>query len=121
MIAFISYLELYHHFRKSLRNGKWKKLSMLEKAQYIATLSCARIKGRIVSPKILSIALSIIEKLRSNPFLEILRKGVMKEREMLEACERRGVFSWCPALRDWLRDPYYALWLGLNDHPNYPF
>jgi len=32
--------------------------------------------------------------------------------EMLERGEEKGVFSWAPRLKDWLKDPSYVFWLG---------
>jgi hypothetical protein len=108
-----SYTELLNLFRKGLRNGSWRRLDRLEKAFYRATLWYAKVKGEILSSRIISMLLGIAEKLRETLSVRIFRVGLDRAEKMAEALEA-GVYNWCPSLRVWLREPSYVFWLGLD-------
>jgi len=108
-------------FRKGLRNLNWFRLSKLERALYWATLLYAKIKRKIVNSTLVSKIMEIIEKLRETPRILMLKLGFSRIEQSLEIYEENNVFSWCPKLKEWLSDPNYILWLGLNEmyNPNY--
>jgi hypothetical protein len=47
MQMIFTYKELFRSFRKGQRNGNWRKLSILEKALYKASLWYSRVQGVI--------------------------------------------------------------------------
>lgn len=117
----IKYSTLLMWFRKGLRNLNWFRLSKLERALYWATLLYAKIKRKIVNSTLVSKIMEIIEKLRETPRILMLKLGFSRIEQSLEIYEENNVFSWCPKLKEWLSDPNYILWLGLNEmyNPNY--
>ncbi len=110
----IPHTELFSVFRKGLRNGNWYRLDNWEKAFYKATMLYAKLKNRVMNPKVVSIILKIIEKLKETPYLRALKNGLEKAKAMFSFCETNGVFGWCPRLREWLKTPAYIIWLGFN-------
>ena len=44
--------------------------------------------------------------------MRILKRGFEKAIEILNKSEERGVFTWAPQLKYWLKDPDYIFWLG---------
>ena len=114
----IRYEDLLNAFKKGLRNGNWRKLSRLEKALYRVTLVYAKIKRKIVNSNLVREILKILEKLRSSLASKVFNVGLERVRELLTLYERKGVFKWCPQLREWLLDPSYILWLGVNQYNN---
>ena len=47
-----TYNDLLASFRKGLRNGNWRKLSILEKALYRASLGDSSVQGAIIKAKV---------------------------------------------------------------------
>ncbi|MBE0517085.1 MAG: hypothetical protein IBX41_06820 [Methanophagales archaeon] len=107
------YAELLCHFRKSLRNGNWHRLSYLEKGLYRAILCYTKVKGEIVNAKLRAMVLRIVEKLRETPRLRILKAGQEKAKRILSTYMEKDVFDWCPELKGWLENPDYIFWLGI--------
>ena len=54
----------------------------------------------------------LVEKLRETKGVRIFKRGFEKAGELVEGCEKNGVFVWAPSLRNWLKDPDYIFWLG---------
>ena len=108
-----SYTELLSLFHKGLRNGSWRRLDRLEKDFYRATLWYAKVKGEISSSKLTTMLLSIAEKLRETLNIKIYRVGLERAGRLAEALEA-GALTWCPNLKNWLKQPNYVFWLGLT-------
>lgn len=49
-------------FRKGFRNGNWRKLDYVDKALYMASLSLAKKRGRLVDSKLVLMFRSIVGK-----------------------------------------------------------
>ncbi len=110
----MKYAELLSYFRKGLRNGNWHRLSHRKKGLYRAVLVYTKLRGEIVNSRIAVIVLSIVEKLSETRGLRILKVGLEEAKRMLRTYGEKGVFNWCPELRDWLENPDYVFWLGLS-------
>jgi len=108
----ITYEELKAIFRKSLRNGNWRHLNLLDKALYRASLWYAKHRGSIVNAALVKKLLALVEKLKETKGMKIFKRGLKKAVEMLEKYEENGIFVWAPQLKHWLKDPDYIFWLG---------
>ena len=112
----LTYESLLAGFRRGIRNGNWKRLSVFERALLLASLSYAKIRKRIVSGHLSMRLAEILEKLKETPAMRVFRRGLEKACELLMYSERRRLFSWAPSLKEWLKDPNYIFWLGTVCH-----
>jgi hypothetical protein len=112
-LKFFTYSELVGWMRRGLRNGGWKKLTSIEKAYFRVAILYTKIWGKIVSSLVVDILLTIIEKLKTTPTIQILQVGEAKAEKMLS--QSSEVFEWCPRFRVWLLDRTYRFWLGLTE------
>jgi hypothetical protein len=120
MMVSLSYEELRDKLKKGIRKGNWRKLTRTEKALYRAAMAYtrpnARIKGKtardIVNDLIVKKLLALIKKLQETRGMRIFKRGYEKAVALLQSGEERGVFTWAPSLRSWLKDPDYIFWLG---------
>ena len=110
-MAALNYAELQSCWRKGLRRGNLRKLSLLENGFYRAAMWYAKVKEKIVNERVVAMLEDIIEKLVETVKDRIFRVGLAIADEMQRGCEK--VFAWAPRLRDWLKDPDYIFWLGL--------
>lgn len=83
-------------FRKSLRNGNWRKLDPLDKALYRASLWYAKYHGNIVNVALVEKLSALVEKLKETKGVRIFKRGFEKACELLESEEGEGVFRWAP-------------------------
>jgi len=100
--------------KKGFRNGSWRKLSILDRSFFRASICYAKLKGMIVSRKLLAELGSIIRELTSTLGMSIFRSGLLTARSMLAIFEEERVFNWASEVKDWLEDPNFIFWLGLN-------
>ena len=91
----------------------------MEKAIFKAALAYSRLKSKIVNLTVLKILLDLIGKLVPSLLYLPLQRGLELAHRMSRFYEEKGVFRWCPRLRDWLSDPCYILYLGAI-HINLP-
>lgn len=77
----------------------------------MAAMWYARVKGEILSGRLVAMLGDIIEKLVETIKDRIFRRGLTKAADMERGYEK--VFSWAPELREWLKDPDYIFWLGV--------
>ena len=56
--------------------------------------------------------LGLAARLKETRGMRVFKRGFERAAEMLDRGEEKGVFVWAPRLKDWLRDPAYAFWLG---------
>lgn len=108
--------DLLNNFKKSFRNGNWKKLNAVEKAFYRAAMSYSWMQGKIINSNIVEQLSSMIDRLLESPGIKVLKKGYDRAAELLQKYEEQGVFEWAPQLRKWLKDPDYIMWLGTLPH-----
>ena len=108
----LTYEELLATFRKNLRNGNWKRPNSLERALFGASLWYAKHRGSIVNAALIEKLTALIKKLKETKGTKIFKKGLRKAIEMFRKCEEKGVFTWAPQLKYWLKDPDYIFWLG---------
>ena len=112
----LSYEKLLTSFKKSLRNGNWRKLNPLDKALYRASLWYAKHRRSIVNTSLVGKLRALVERLKETKGKRIFKRGFKKAAEMLRKCEEQGqeqgVFTWAPQLKGWLKDPDYIFWQG---------
>jgi len=108
----ITYEDLLANFKKGQRNGNWRKLKILDKALFRASLWYAKHRGSIVNTSLVEKLSALIEKLKETKGMRIFKRGFKKAIEMLDKYEEKDVFTWAPQLKHWLRDPDYIFWLG---------
>lgn len=107
-----TYSELLTTFKKSFRNGNWKKLNRVEQAFYRASLCYTKFQEKIVNKCLLEQLSGIMDKLLETPGVRVFKRGFERAVEKMQKYEEEGVFNWAPQLRRWLKDPDYILWLG---------
>jgi len=100
--------------RCGLRNGRWRRLRVVEKAFYRASMWYAKAGGRIVNEKVVGMLLEIFEKLRASFGARANQAGLQRAEELASTYSAREVFSWCPRLRVWLKEQGYILYLGVS-------
>jgi len=105
--------------RKGFRNGSWRRLNFLDKMYLKASISYAKIWGKIVSSKVIAELVSIIKKLVPVFKKQTLRAGFRKARDLIQTSEESKIFEWAPEVLEWLQDHRYILWLGFNQHEGY--
>lgn len=102
--------DLVRYQHKGFLNGNWRKLNLLERAFFRASICYAKFKGKIVNSRIVAELRSIIEKLTLTFGKKVFMAGLEKVEELILKFEDREVFGWAPEVRSWLR---YIFWLGL--------
>jgi len=104
---------LVHFWRKGFRNGNWRKLSSLERALYMASLSLAKMRGRIVNSRLILELRGIIGKLRETPGDRLMQTSYQRAVGLYARFVAVGLFDWAPQVRSWFSDPGYIIWIGL--------
>ncbi|MFZ2071084.1 MAG: hypothetical protein WAV32_05750 [Halobacteriota archaeon] len=110
----ITYADLNAIFRKSFRNGNWRKLRFMDKALYRAAMWYAKYGGSIVDGLLVMKLLRLVERLKETGGMRIFERGFKRASKMLDKCEEKGPFVWAPSLKKWLKDPDYIFWLGMG-------
>ncbi|MGQ9513818.1 MAG: hypothetical protein ACUVTL_02015 [Thermoproteota archaeon] len=109
----LSYNCLFSLWKKGFRNGNWKKLSKIEKALYMASLSLAKMRRRLVNSRLILELRGIIGKLRETAGNKLMLRAYQRAMKLYERFSATGLFEWAPQVRSWFNDPSYILWLGL--------
>jgi hypothetical protein len=81
-------------------------------ALFGASLWYAKHRGSIVNVALAEKLSALIEKLKEAKGMRIFKMGFEKAWELLESEAEKGVFTWAPQLKHWLKDPDYIFWLG---------
>jgi|GEM_PF-4535302 len=115
----ISYSELERYVRVGVRNGVFRRLSMVQKAFLRACLLFARRVG-VISSRVVVSQLRDILRFLAPPRVKALEAGLRRVGEMLKCFESRGVFKFAPQVKLWLMDESYRLYLGFM-YLNEPF
>jgi hypothetical protein len=106
--------------KKGFRNGNWRKLNRIEKALYMASLSLARMRGRIVNSRLILELRNIIGRLRETVGERLVKAASQRAMELYVRFSASGLFEWAPQVRSWFNDPSYILWLGLCSPESFP-
>jgi len=109
----LSHDYLLYSWKKGFRNGNWRKLSKIEKALYMASLSLAKTRGRLVNSRLILELQGIIIKLRETAGGRLMVRAYQRAIRSYERFMAVGLFEWAPRARSWFNDPSYVLWLGL--------
>jgi len=111
--ATLSHDYLHSLWRKGFRNGNWRKLDRFEKALYMASLSLAKMRGRLVNSRLVLELRSIIGRLRETAGERMVRASYERAMRLYVRFVDIGLFEWAPQVRSWFNDPSYILWVGL--------
>jgi len=113
-LEIISYAELLSLWRKGLRNGAFRRLPVIQRALVRAALCYSKIKGRIINPKLVGMIKGIADRIGKSLRQRIFEHGLERAFIMLSGkCYR--IF---PAIRKWINDDGYILWLGTEIFTN---
>jgi len=104
--------------KKGLRNGNWRMLNHVEKALYMASLSLAKMRGRIINSNLVLQLGCIIGKLRKTAGDRLLLTAYQRAISLYQRFTSIGLFEWAPQARSWFNDPSYIFWLGLYSGTN---
>lgn len=109
----LGYNYLSRNWKKGLRNGNWPKLNTLNKALYMASLSLAKMRGRIVNLTLILRLQDIIDKLRETTGQRLTKIAYKRAMNHYNRFVVIGLFDWAPQVRLWFNEPAYLFWLGL--------
>lgn len=112
-VCTLSYSYLSFLQKKGFRNGNWHHLNCIEKALYMASLSLAKMRGRIVNSRLILELRSIIGRLRETVGERLVKVASQRAMELYARFSAVGLFEWAPQVRSWFSDPDYIFWLGL--------
>ena len=79
----------------------------------MASLSLAKIRGKIINSKLVLQLEYIINKLRETVGKRLKESSYLRATELYERYVAIGIFEWAPRARSWFYDQSYVLWLGL--------
>jgi hypothetical protein len=109
----LTYNGLAQTMREGFRNGNWRRLDQLERALYVASLSLAKMRGRLVNSRLILELHNIIGKLKEADGDRTTRVAYHRAARHYERFLAIGLFKWAPQVRSWFDDPSYISWLGL--------
>jgi len=101
--------------RRGFRNGNWRRLPLVDRALFRCALWVAKVRGRIVSLKLLVRVLGVVLRLLYTARMRIWTAGKVRAEELMRRFEDRGLFQWAPQVRGWLMDKEYVFHLGLGE------
>jgi len=106
----VSYTDILSLWKKSLRNGSFRRLPLIEKGIFRAALLYAKMKGKIINPRLVGMIKGVADRVCKTLRQRIFQHGLNRARLMLSGkCYR--VF---PVVRKWIDDDGYILWLGTD-------
>ena len=74
----------------------------------------ARVRGRIVNNRVALLLQDIIGHLGANVGVRVHEAGLLRTEELAIAYSRKGIFTWCPKARDWLKEEGYVSYIGVQ-------
>jgi len=86
----------------------------------MASLSLAKMRGRIVSSRLILELMNIIGRLRETVGERLVKVASQRAMELHVRFSAAGLFDWAPQVRSWFDDPSYILWLGLCSPEAFP-
>jgi hypothetical protein len=114
VLSTLSFNYLVSLWKKGFRNSNWHKLKHIEKALYMASLSLAKMRRRIVNSRLILQLEYIIGKLRETEGKRLMKDAYQRSKKLYEKFMAIGLFEWAPQARSWFNDPNYILWLGVS-------
>ena len=106
----ISYADMLSLWRRGLRNGAMRRLPSLKRGLFSAALCYARMTGRIINPRLVEMIKGVADRIGKGLGRRILERGMERALEFLKGRVCR-IF---PAVRRWIDDNGYILWLGTD-------
>jgi hypothetical protein len=100
--------------RKGFRNGNWRKLNHIERALYMASLSLAKMRGRIVNSRLILQLRGIMGKLRETDGERMMLTAYQRAMRLYDRYMVVGLFKWAPQVTGWFTDQSYIWCLGLS-------
>ena len=119
MVTRLTWGELEYYRVLGYRSGRIYRVGRMERAYLRACSMLARVKGALVSSKVVRILLGILERIMP-PRQLALRKGWERVRELMARLKHSGVFGWAPQIKEWLKNHVFIEYLGfmtLNEPP----
>jgi len=101
--------------RRGLRNGNWRRLSLVDRGLFRCALWVTRVRGDIASLKLLVRVLGVALKLLESCSMRIWMAGKARAEVLKRRFEDRHLFDWAPQVRDWLVDRGFVFHLGLGE------
>jgi hypothetical protein len=101
--------------RIGLRNGNWRRLSLVDRGLFKCALWVTKVQGSIASLKLLVKVLGIALMLLENSSMRIWMAGKARAEELKQRFNDRGLFDWAPRVRVWLEERNFAFYLGLGE------
>lgn len=113
MITSLTFNDLVQIQKRGVRNGSWRFLPTVDRMYLKVSIIFAKINGKIVNSKVISMLNLIIEKITPGYARNILKVGNQKADELILLYRSRRVFTWAPQTLEWLRNPRFITWLGV--------
>jgi len=101
--------------RRGLRNGNWRRLSLVDRGLFRCALWVARVRGNIASLRLLVSVLGVVLKLLESRSMRIWIAGKARAEELKRRFEKRGLFEWAPQAKGWLLERGFVMHLGLGE------
>jgi hypothetical protein len=83
----------------------------------MASLSLAKMRGRLVNSRLILQLRCIISKLKESTGERLLLTAYQRAIKLYERFTIMGLFEWAPQAKSWFSDPSYVLWLGFSSGP----
>jgi hypothetical protein len=109
-LEFVSYADILSVWRKSLRNGSFRRLPLIEKGIFRAALCYAKMKGRIINPRLVGMIKGVADRVCKGLRRRMFEHGLNRAWNMLSG----KCCKFFPAVRKWMDDEGYILWLGTD-------
>lgn len=100
--------------RRGLRNGNWRRLSLVDRGLFRCAMWVARVRGGIANWKLLAKVLSVFLKLLESHSTRIWIEGKVRAEELKRRFEDRRLFDWAPRAKGWLTEKCFVFYLGLG-------
>lgn len=111
----LDYGTLRSFLRLGLRRGSWRMLSVEDRALYRCGLWVAKVRGRVVSMRLMVRLWGIILKLSARVRGFIYKAGSARALASYALYERMHVFNWAPEVKIWLGQTGFRLYLGATE------
>jgi len=106
----ISYTDLLSIWKRGMRNGAFRRLPLLKRGLFRAALCYTRMIGRIINPRLVEMIKGVADRIGKGLGRRILERGMERALGFLKGRVCR-IF---PAVRRWIDDNGYILWLGTD-------
>lgn len=107
-------LKLRYAKGRGLRNGNWRRLSLVDRGLFRCALWIAKTRGQIASFRLMVTVARIMLRLLETQRTRILKAGRARADQLRLRFDETGLFQWAPKVRGWLLDQRYVFYLGLG-------